>query len=78
VGCGRCRGTGYRGRTGIHELLRFDDGVRALVMARADAAAVRRHARARGMMTLREDGLAKAAAGVTTVAEVMRVTQDEL
>jgi len=76
-GCSRCRGTGYRGRTGIHELLPVDDAVRALVMARADAATVRRQARALGMTSLREDGLAKARAGVTTVAEVLRVTQDE-
>ena len=76
-GCQACRGTGYRGRTGIHELLLFDDPVRALVMARADAAAVRRHATAAGMPTLRDDGFAKARAGVTTVAEVLRVTQDD-
>jgi len=54
-----------------------DDPVRALVMARADAAHVRRHATAAGMATLRDDGFAKARAGVTTVAEVLRVTQDE-
>jgi general secretion pathway protein E len=76
-GCAACRGTGYRGRTGIHELLHFDDGVRALVMARADAAAVRRHATAAGMPSLRDDGFAKVRAGVTTVAEVLRVTQDD-
>src|SRR5216117_336885 len=76
-GCAACRGTGYRGRTAIHELLIVDDPVRALVMARADAAQVRRHATAAGMATLRDDGCAKARAGVTTVAEVLRVTQDE-
>ncbi len=76
-GCAACRGTGYRGRTAIHELLVVDDPVRALVMARADAAQVRRHATAAGMATLRDDGCAKARDGVTTVAEVLRVTQDE-
>jgi len=76
-GCAACRGTGYRGRTAIHELLVVDDSVRALVMARADAAQVRRHATAAGMATLRDDGFAKARAGVTTVAEILRVTQDE-
>jgi general secretion pathway protein E len=75
--CAACRGTGHRGRTAIHELLVVDDAVRALVMARADAAAIRRHATAAGMVPLRDDGLAKAAAGVTTVAEVVRATQDE-
>ena len=76
-GCADCRGTGYRGRTAIHELLVVDDAIRALVMARADAAAIRRHATAHGMATLRDDGLAKARAGVTTLAEVLRATQDE-
>src|SRR5207249_4804820 len=51
--------------------------VRALVMARADAAAIRRQAIAAGMTTLRDDGLAKVRAGLTTEAEVLRVTQDE-
>jgi general secretion pathway protein E len=76
-GCPSCRGTGYRGRTAIHELLPFDDAVRALVMARADAATIRRHATAGGMATLRDDGLAKVAAGVTTRAEVLRATEDD-
>jgi len=55
----------------------IDDAIRALVMARADAAAIRRQAIATGMTTLRDDGLAKARAGLTTEAEVLRVTQDE-
>ena len=76
-GCAACRGTGYRGRTAIHELLLVDDPLRALVMARADATTLRRHATAAGMRTLREDGFAKASTGVTTVAEVLRATQDE-
>ena len=76
-GCPSCRGTGYRGRTAIHELLPFDDAVRALVMTRADAATIRRHATAGGMATLRDDGLAKVAAGVTTRAEVLRATEDD-
>jgi len=78
AGCAACRGTGYRGRTGIHELLVVDDAVRALVMARADAGAIRRQASVVGMTSLRADGFAKAAVGVTTVAEIVRVTQDEL
>ncbi len=75
--CAACRGTGFRGRTGIHELLRLDDEARALVMARADASALRRHAAAAGMTSLRDDGAAKARAGVTTGAEVLRVTRDD-
>jgi general secretion pathway protein E len=76
-GCAACRGTGYRGRVGIHELLVVDDGVRALVMARRDAAALRRRAAASGTTSLRDDGFAKVRAGVTTVAEVLRATQDD-
>ena len=78
AGCGECKGTGYRGRTGIHEILVIDDEVRGLVMQRADAAAVRRLATHRGMATLRDDGAAKVRAGVTSAEEVLRVTQDDV
>jgi type II secretory ATPase GspE/PulE/Tfp pilus assembly ATPase PilB-like protein len=77
-GCGACKGTGYRGRTGIHEILGIDDDVRTLVMQRSDAAAIRRLATSRGMATLREDGARKVRAGVTTAEEVLRVTQDDV
>jgi general secretion pathway protein E len=77
-GCESCKGTGYRGRSGIHELLVIDDALRALVMQRSDAAAVRRHATEHGMPTLRDDGAAKVAAGETTVEEVLRVTQEDV
>jgi general secretion pathway protein E len=78
AGCPQCKRTGYRGRTGIHELLVVDDEIRALVMKQADAAAIRRAATARGMNTLREDGADKVVAGMTTVEEVLRVTQEDL
>jgi len=77
-GCESCKGTGYRGRTGIHELLVIDDEVRSLIMERSDAAAVRRLAVGHGMMTLRDDGAAKIRAGITTAEEVLRVTQDDV
>ncbi len=77
-GCGDCKGTGYRGRTAIHEILVVDDEVRSLVMQRSDAAALRRLATGRGMATLRDDGAAKVRAGVTTVEEILRVTQDDV
>jgi len=77
-GCAECKQTGYRGRTGIHELLVVDDDIRGLVMKNADASAIRRAATAKGMNTLREDGADKLLAGVTTVEEVLRVTQDEM
>jgi len=76
-GCPACRQTGHRGRLGIHELLVVDEPARALVMARADAGTLRRHALARGMVAIRDDGLAKAAAGLTTVAEVLRATRED-
>jgi general secretion pathway protein E len=77
-GCETCNQKGYRGRTGIHELLLLNDSLRALVMQRADAATIRRAACAEGMPTLRDDGAEKTIAGVTTVEEVLRVTQEEL
>ena len=77
AGCASCHGDGFRGRTGIHELLVIDDEARALIMRRSDASALRRHATAAGMTTLREDGFGKAAAGITTEGEVLRATRDE-
>jgi len=77
-GCEACKHTGYRGRTGIHELMVVDDDVRALIMRSSDAAAIRRAAIAAGMPALREDGAAKILAGETTVEEVLRVTQEDL
>ncbi len=78
AGCARCKHTGYRGRTGIHELLVMDDDVRSCIMKNADAAEIRRVATAHGMPTLRDDGAAKVLAGDTTIEEVLRVTQDDL
>ncbi|HWP66480.1 MAG TPA: ATPase, T2SS/T4P/T4SS family, partial [Candidatus Limnocylindria bacterium] len=75
--CTACGGRGLRGRTAIGELLVVDDAVRALVMERADAAALRRYARGRGMRSLRDHGAALAAAGVTTEGEVLRVTRED-
>jgi general secretion pathway protein E len=77
-GCVQCKRTGYRGRTGIHELLVVDDEVRTLVMKSADAATIRRAATARGMNTLREDGADKVVEGFTTIEEILRVTQEDL
>jgi general secretion pathway protein E len=77
-GCNQCKRTGYRGRTGIHELLVVDDEIRGLVMKSADAASIRRAATARGMNTLREDGADKVLDGITTIEEVLRVTQEDL
>jgi len=70
-------GIGYRGRTGIYELLPVDEAVRELLLQKKDAASLRSVAVAHGMKTLRDAGLAKARAGETTLEEVLRVTQEE-
>jgi type II secretory ATPase GspE/PulE/Tfp pilus assembly ATPase PilB-like protein len=75
TGCARCLDTGYRGRTGLYELLVIDEGLRDLVTQRADAAHIQKLAIEHGMVPLRADGAAKAARGITTVEEVRRVTQ---
>src|SRR5882672_253732 len=72
-GCSHCRGTGYRGRTGIYELLPMTDDLRRLLVERPDAPRLRASAKAAGMTTLREDGWTKVKAGITTVEEVLRV-----
>ncbi len=76
-GCDACRGTGYRGRTGIYELFRITEDVRSLILRRASSREIRRHAVERGMATLRQDGWAKACEGVTTIEEILRVTQED-
>jgi general secretion pathway protein E len=68
--------TGYRGRRAILEFLVMSDTLRRLVMQRADASEIERQARAEGMRTMYEDGIAKAVAGITTIEEVLRVTQE--
>jgi general secretion pathway protein E len=78
AGCAECKHTGYRGRIGIHELLVVDDEIRNQVMKNADASTIRRNATSRGMATLREDGARKVLEGVTTIEEVLRVTQEDL
>ncbi|MGB7157816.1 MAG: ATPase, T2SS/T4P/T4SS family [Tepidisphaeraceae bacterium] len=74
AGCANCRGTGYRGRLGIFELLVLDDALRRLVGSRATAAEMKDAAKIAGMRLLREDGVRKVLAGVTTIPEVERVT----
>ena len=73
-GCDACRQTGYRGRTGLFELLVVTDALKHAISRHEPEATLRELARAEGMRTLREDGWAKVQAGVTTVEEVMRVT----
>ena len=77
VGCPHCRGSGYQGRTGIHELLVVDEALRSAILQGQDAGALQQLAVHAGMDTLYEDGLRKVAAGVTSLDELMRVTQDQ-
>ncbi len=75
AGCDQCRQTGYKGRMGLFELLELDDDIRSLIARSVPLPELRGVARDKGMRTLREDGLKKAAAGVTTIQEVLRVTE---
>ena len=76
-GCDECRGTGYRGRSGIYELFVLDEDARSLILRRASTRDIRQHAIQRGMVTLRMDGWKRACEGVTTVEEILRVTQED-
>jgi type II secretory ATPase GspE/PulE/Tfp pilus assembly ATPase PilB-like protein len=77
IGCEHCAHTGYRGRTGVFELLVVNESIRDLVMRRAPSTVIRQRALDQGMSTMLTDGLAKAAAGVTSVEEVLRVVYTE-
>jgi len=76
-GCDHCLGSGYAGRTAIHELFFLDDSIRRTIQSGADAGELHAAARAQGMITLYEDGLRKVVAGVSALEEVLRVTQDQ-
>ena len=77
-GCDACAGTGYRGRSGLYELMRLSEELRARVVKNSPLAEIRALAQAQGMAPLRAAGWAKACAGVTTLEEVLRVTRDEV
>lgn len=76
VGCNVCNHTGYRGRSGIYELLKIDDGLRHLIHERASEQDLRRLAMQHGMHNLREDGMRLVASGITSLEELLRVTRD--
>jgi general secretion pathway protein E len=76
-GCDKCFNLGSIGRIGIYEMLMIDAEICSMIIKRAPTGVIKEYAVSRGMRTLREDGLAKAAAGVTTIEEVLRVTQDD-
>jgi len=76
-GCERCSLTGFFGRTGIYEMLIVNEDIRHLILNRSDAATIKKKAIDLGMRTLREDGWQKVKNGLTTVAEVLRVSMEE-
>jgi general secretion pathway protein E/type IV pilus assembly protein PilB len=73
-GCANCANTGYRGRFGIFEIFVIDDEARKLIYEKVSSSVLRTRAREMGMRTLREDGVRKAQAGLTTPDEVIRAT----
>ena len=76
-GCEKCRFTGFKGRTAIHEMLVINDKIRELIVKQTSANIIRDKAILQGMKTLRQDGLDKVCKGITTIEEVLRVTQQE-
>jgi general secretion pathway protein E len=76
-GCERCSQTGYLGRAGIFEFLPITDRIQKLIQGKRDSNVIKEVARKNGMRTLREDGWIKVKQGITTIPEVLRVTQEE-
>jgi len=74
VGCGECRQSGYRGRAGVYEIMVLNEALKTLITPGADLHALRQKAIAQGMCSLRMAGVKKVEAGLTTMAEVLRVT----
>ena len=77
-GCAECNNTGYRGRTGIYEMMLLDDELRQLTLKNVDSGTIKRQAVSKGMRTLMDDGAQKVMGGVTSVAEVLSVTQEDM
>ena len=77
VGCDKCRGNGYKGRMGIFELFLVDDEVRGMINQGLTSTQLRRRARELGMRTLREDGIRKILAGLTSAGEVIHTTMQD-
>jgi type IV pilus assembly protein PilB len=75
AGCEHCRRTGYQGRVGLYELLTVDDVYRDIITNKPTVTELRRISKERGIVTLRDDGFRKVLVGLTTIDEVMRVTE---
>ncbi len=77
AGCEKCSHTGFRGRKGIYELLLMNDNIRELILEKAPSNVIKEKGRSQGMQTLREAGWHKVKEGISTISEVLRVTQVE-
>ena len=73
MGCTACSKTGYKGRLALHEVMPVTEEIERLAVERASAVAIGQVAREQGMLTLRDDGMSKVLAGVTTLEEILRV-----
>ncbi len=78
AGCDKCMQTGYRGRTGIYEILLVNDEIRGLIQQNVNSQIIRNKSIEGGMVTLRKDGASKVIAGMTSIEEVSRVTQEDI
>ena len=77
AGCDVCTRTGYKGRRALFEVLEVDEEIEGAIVRRENATQIRNISLSKGMKTLREDGWAKVFAGVTSVKEILRVTEDQ-
>lgn len=76
AGCSKCGGEGYKGRVGIYEVLEVSEGIQKLISSNATANEINKLARKEGMFSMFEDGLIKAMTGITTIEEILRVTEE--
>ena len=77
-GCDYCRKTGYRGRSGVIEVLEVDEPIRAMLIKGTSSSVIKEYAMKKGMTTLWDDAVDKLVAGTTTVEEVLRITSDDV
>ena len=75
-GCKQCSKTGYKGRIGIYEVIEITEGISQLILKKASADEINKAAKAEGMITISQDGFIKAKQGITTIEEIIRVTQE--
>ena len=74
-GCDQCVHTGFKGRIGIFEIMMLDDTIKTMILKSFDSNMIKQETVKRGMLTLQQDGIGKVLDGVTTIEEVLRVTQ---